>query len=186
MTRHWVADQLFTRGMIQFGRFRQENSVALMRMQLEFAASYPQFLNDLADEMLSLLDIKGFERLVSTIDAVPLASLLSVKTGVPLVYSRGSGNFTSADLIGAYYVGHPACLVLLDGQGAQQHMALWIKNALAAGLQIECVVGVIGEPTRSAVAANYLFTTRDLLQSLSDQRLVPPHVVQSVLSQRGE
>lgn len=186
MTRHWVADQLFTRGLIQFGRFQQTNSISLVRMQLEFAASHPQFLNDLADEMLSLLDIKRFERLVSTIDAVPLASLLSVKTGVPLVYSRGSGNFTSADLIGAYYVGHPACLVLLDGQAAQQHMALWIKNALAAGLEIECVAGVIGEPESSAVAANYLLTPRDLLQSLMDQHLVPHQVAQSVLSQRDE
>lgn len=186
MTRHWVADQLFTCGLIQFGRFQQTNSVALMRMQLEFAASYPQFLNDLADEMLSLLDIRRFERLVSTIDAVPLASLLSVKTGVPLIYSRGSGNFTSADLIGAFYVGHPACLVLLDDQAAQPHMALWINNALAAGLQIEHVVGVIGEPEKSAVTANYLFTPRDLVLSLLDQRLLPQQVAQSVLSQQDE
>lgn len=175
-----------THGLIQFGRFQRGNSVSLVRLQLDFAASYPELLKELADEALSLLRTKRIDRLLSTIDAVPLASLLSLNTGVPLVYSRGLGNFTSADLIGAYYVGHPVCLVLLDGEAAQPHITLWFNNALAAGLEIECVVGIVGQPEKSAIAAEYLFTPHELVQALLEQRLVPRHIAQPVLSQLAD
>lgn len=101
----WVDDMLRA-GLVQFGLFGPDG--APVKLNCELLPAYPDILAQVAASAAEIATQPLPDRLVCTAQAVPLGVALSLRTGVPLVYSRGSDGPGVEDLVGAYDVGHPA------------------------------------------------------------------------------
>ncbi|MGQ9909602.1 MAG: hypothetical protein ACUVS2_12270 [Candidatus Flexifilum sp.] len=125
--------------LIQFGQFWVKDKIEPVRFELALLASYPDLLLRITDEIA----LPPAERLLCTGDALALGVSLSVKHGIPLVYScAGSGDAGSPELIGAYDIGHPTVLVInvLDRNPGLRAL---IAHARQVGLQVNAIVAVL-------------------------------------------
>src|SRR5690349_104106 len=109
---------LMDAGLLQFGSFIEQGKETPFRANFEMMPSYPDVLSQVANELARLIP-RGAEddavtpentidHLLCTWDSLPLGVALSLRTNVPLVYSRGSSAEPVHDLVGAYDIGHPA------------------------------------------------------------------------------
>ncbi|GAB4519126.1 MAG: hypothetical protein OHK0046_27670 [Anaerolineae bacterium] len=134
-----VIDDLLQAGLLQFGLFG--DSVPFL-ISLELLPSYPDILARLVDLAVQQVDMGRYDRLVCTVDAVPFGVAVSVKTGIPLVYSRGTNQSGVRDLVGAYDVGHPALLLCNVWAGDGYTLDL-IDKARKVGLEIDTAVALL-------------------------------------------
>lgn len=135
-----LAKLLFQRGLLQFGVFEQGGALVPMKLALEMLPSYPDVMQQLAETMANALP--PVDRLLCVPESLPLATAVSLRTGIPLVYSQGSGREAVFDLVGAYDIGHTTALLMLL---IQPHDAL-IEKVERVGLNVETVVGVARLP----------------------------------------
>ncbi|MEL6269041.1 MAG: hypothetical protein AAFU54_21865 [Chloroflexota bacterium] len=113
-------------GLVQFGRFADgDGEFVPFKLNLDWMVSYPDVLAAAALEvrrhfLLFERSIHEFERILCPLDTLPIATLVSTQTGIPLVYSRGTGESTVKDLVGAYDINHPTLLLAntTTGDGA--------------------------------------------------------------------
>lgn len=170
-------------GLIQFGRFTQpDGTIWPVALNLRWLPSYPALLRDVAAALEPLLDGIEADRILTTVDAIPLGVALSLQTDKPLVYPYGDvRDYTAAFAIeGAYDVGHPTLLlsnVLIDAGQSQAITTL----ARRVGLDVHAVLSVIdlGLGARDElIAAGYevrcLLMLRDNLPELEAAGLLPP------------
>lgn len=131
---------------------------------------------------------QGVDRLLATADAIPFGVALSFVTGIPLVYSQGTGAAAVHDLTGAYDIGHPALLVtnhLTDWE----HTRALVQGARQVGLTVNSVLSVVTShmlPVTADLKATGLVYLPDVVQRLSEQgELSPLHaqVVETWLQQ---
>lgn len=129
-------------GLIQFGRFE---GGAPLKFSLELLPSYPRILQILADGIATVIsEVKTIERIVCTSDASAIGIAVSLKMGIPLVYSRGQGQLPVHDLVGAYDVGHPTALITtVLGRHHNQDLARFSQRATTVGLNIVTTVSII-------------------------------------------
>lgn len=125
-------------GLLQFGWFEPEGIP--LRLSLEMLPAYPDILAQIVAE--GMKHTSNMNRLVCTIDALPLGVGLSLKTNIPLVYSRGSGEAPYHDLVGAYDIGHPA-LLLVNALDNTESTTKLIHKARSVGLQIQYIVAIM-------------------------------------------
>jgi orotate phosphoribosyltransferase len=169
-------------GLIQFGRFVQpDGAIWPLALNLRWLPSYPALLRDVAAALEPLLDGIEADRLLTTVDAIPLGVALCLCSDRPLVYPYGDvRDYTAAYAIeGAYDVGHPTLLlsdVLIDASQASAITAL----ARRVGLDVHAVLAVIdvGLGARDElISAGYevrcLFTLRELLPQLESAGQLP-------------
>jgi hypothetical protein len=97
-------------GLLQFGRFERDSGIVPMLLNWEMLPAYPTTLNYIVELMGSRI-AGHVERLVCPADSIPLGVGISLRTQIPLVYSRGKGQDPVHDLVGAYDVGHPAVMI---------------------------------------------------------------------------
>ena len=135
-----LAVQLFQRGLLQFGVFEQQGSLVPMKLALEMLPSYPDVLQQLAETMANALP--PVDRLLCTPDSLPVATAVSLGTGIPLVYSQGSGREAVFDLTGAYDIGHATALLML----VIQPFEALVEKVERVGLSVETVIGVTRLP----------------------------------------
>lgn len=132
-------------GLIQFGRFVQpDGQVWPVALHLRWLPSYPALLKQTAAGLAALLDGINADRILSTVDAIPLGVALSLYTERPLVYPYGEvRDYTAAFAIeGAYDTGHPTVLLadsLIDA--AQAHSITTLARRV--GLEIQAVLAVM-------------------------------------------
>ena len=141
-----LAQLLLDAGLLQFGSFDGDP----MQLSLEMLPSYPDILSKITDEaevFIGSLEIQP-QRLISTAASVPLGVAISLRTSIPLIYSRGTGGATVDDLVGAYDIGHPALLVA-SVIGGRVGLAEFVSKARRVGLQIQYCFGVIDLGTTS-------------------------------------
>ena len=115
MDREMLMDVLFKYGLVQFGRYGvPDGGISPFRLSLELLVSYPEALQLVAAQVVAGMTADGVEveRLLCPHDALPLGTLVSVATGIPLVYSRGRGEVAVRDLVGAYDIDHPTLLLV--------------------------------------------------------------------------
>ncbi len=123
-------------GLVQFGRFeRAGGDVWPVMVNLLWLPSYPALLRDVAAALQPLLEGIAADRMLTTVDALPIGVALSLRADIPLVYPYGEvRDYTAAFAIeGAYDVGHPTLLlsdVLIDAPQANQITALARKVGL--------------------------------------------------------
>lgn len=171
-----LLEGLLTAGLIQFGRFAGTNGFDPLRLHLELLPSYPQVLADAAQTLEALTADVPHDFVIASPNALALATTLSQRRGLPLVYSRGRGETPTHDLVGAYDVGHPALLVSLihDDDRALDRL---MRSAASVGLETVAVAALIDlgdhvdmnqKPRRS------VWTLRGLVDALVGQGIIPP------------
>ncbi len=138
---HMIAQQLLETGILQFGLFVENNQKHHYRLRLEMLSAYPQLLQTVAYRgVQSLMGVSPFDRLVAHPDTIPLATAISLNLSTSLVYSRGRGQLPVHDLVGAYDVGHPACLVV---NTITDDLNDFIAQAQKVGLEIHTILEVV-------------------------------------------
>lgn len=180
-----LALALAREGLIQFGRFvHDDGAIWPVAVRLLWLPSYPALLRQTANALRSLLDQVTVERLLTTWDAIPLGTALSLASDVPLTYPHGDvRDYTAAYAIeGAYDVGHPTVLlsdVLIDGAQAQQITTL----ARRVGLDVHAVLAVLdlGLGAREQLSAmgyavHSVLTLDEMLPVLADNGYLPPQM----------
>jgi hypothetical protein len=135
-----LGDLLLRAGLLQFGRFAYGGEWQPYQFKLELLPSYPDILEHLTD--LSLPLIKDVDHLVCPLSALPFGISLSLRTGIPLVYSD-----SGSSLVGAYDIGHPALLVANNLHAAPDLKRL-IVHARHVGLDIQKALIIADEGRR--------------------------------------
>ncbi len=167
-----ILDQLLSAGLILGGDFARPNGEReSFSMRLDLLGSYPELLAVVVDATAERLE-RDFSRLLCGIDTLPLAVGLSLRTGIPLVYSRNSQDAPVFDLVGAYDIGHTTLLVVnILEQPAE--LAALIQRAGSVGLNITAVQGIVdlGEPqSRIGFPTDALIARADILRALAIPR----------------
>src|SRR5690606_26879423 len=137
-----LVQMLLKTGLLQFGRFAVQSGWKPYRLNLHMLPSYPDVLGALIEEAVPA--VGEVDRLVAAADAIPFGVGLSLCTGIPLVYSRGTDEAPVYDLVGAYDIGHPA-LLAAGSLNSPELMSRLIGRAKQVGLEIEGVIAVVDE-----------------------------------------
>ena len=129
-------------GLFQFGRFNQTGEPIPFHFSLEMLPAYPDVLQILVAEAKVLLAGIHMNRLLCMADAVPFGVGLSLETGIPLVYSRGSHRAPVNDLVGAYDIGHPVVFVM-NVLGDFELVSQFMSGAHQVGLEIHTILAIV-------------------------------------------
>ncbi len=178
-----LARLLFDAGLIQFGWFEHGDATQPVAVQLAMIASFPDILARLAEAAVASLDLARYDRLLSVVDALPLATALSLASGVPLVYSRGTAEPASADFVGAYDGGHPA-LLITNTVGAGRDLRPLVSKARRVGLEVNTLLTVLevrAEAPIEGVQIVPLLRLEDVVRQLSADARIPANHVQATL-----
>jgi len=131
-----IADLLTEAGIIQFGLYVNKLDVAPLKLNMDYLPSYPALLARLAQEAKTTLVGAKLQRLLATHDSIPLGVAISTYTDIPLVWERRT---SASELVGAYDIGHPTCLILNSDQDMSFLQSMF-DQALRLGLEINHVL----------------------------------------------
>jgi hypothetical protein len=140
MSPDGLIQRLLETGLLQPGIF-EDAAEAAWQWRLDMLPSYPDLLATLANGITDMLQAMPIDRLVCSPTALPLGVLVSAQTHLPLVYSRGQGESAVYDLVGAYDIGHPACLLMY--QSSETDVERIIHSGASVGLNITAVIVVV-------------------------------------------
>ncbi len=171
---------LMENGLLQFGWF--EPGGTPFRSKLDMLPAYPEALAEIITAAKPYT--AGMNRLVCTTEALPFGVGLSLATHIPLVYSRGSTEAPSHDLVGAYDIGHPA-LLLVNTLDDSPNIARLVMNARSIGLQVHHMLSILdigGVPMPVEVTTQALLTLSDVVNTLVGAERLPAGHAQAVLS----
>lgn len=137
-----LIQQLTSAGLVQFGSFQHGAEERPFLLDLKMLPSYPPVLDSIIQALAKHLPDSAPDYLVTPAQSVALAAGLSLRSQIPLVYSRGSGEAPVTDLVGAYDIGHPAVMIVdvLDNDAA---LAPLIQGMRRVGLNVAQVIAVI-------------------------------------------
>lgn len=165
--------ELLDCGLVQFGMFGDDESPYLI--QIGLLPSYPMILKALTEGLGKLVPVQT-ERLLSISSAYAPALALSVVGDIPLVYSLGTSGSGVADLIGAYDVGHPTCLIVDVWRGEDAILPI-IQKAEQVGLKIQSILCCfsVGQPmtTVSKLSVQVLVDVADMVEILIGNGSLP-------------
>ncbi|MCU0496964.1 MAG: hypothetical protein MUF87_06385 [Anaerolineae bacterium] len=132
--------QLIKDGLLQFGHFVDGDQSTPLRVVLEMLPSYPETLQLAAEVIATRLASYAIDRLLVPNDSVALGTAVSLKTGLPLVYSQGKGKNPRDDLIGAYDIGHPTAVILHTWEKTRQNFTLGEQQV---GLEVKVILPLV-------------------------------------------
>jgi len=172
--------ELLEHGILQSGLFQNGNGTSPYRLRLEMLPAYPQFLGEISRQVVRHMSEVQVDRIVADADATPIGVLVSVATGIPLVYSRGRGEPPVHDLVGAYDVGHPA--ILLVGQHSGENSTL-ITNCARVGLEVQRMIPLIGDASIDGVVpVTPIMRFSEMIQAAAVDGLIPEQQAQAILA----
>lgn len=174
---------LLETGTVQFGRFGPDNRP--YHENLSLLPSYPELMHELSEVAAQEIESIGqIDRLVSTIDSLPIATAISLATHIPLVYSLGTDQPGVRDLVGAYDVGHPACLILNQlGNTSNSDAHRLVEKASHVGLDIQHVLVLLDagfSNPGNQIAVHALVKLHDYVETLRAHGLLPEGQVDAV------
>lgn len=174
-----IAKLLLKTGLLQLGSFHDDGHYSPYRLRLDMATSYPQIMRTLVEQTPPL--VQRVTHLLSAPDCIPFSSLLSQKLGLPLVYSRGSDAAAVSDLVGAYDVGHPTCLVINTLEEGTRQL---IAKAAQGGLDIVALLVLVDTGAHDDLGIETLAIVhlRNVIAELNDAGLIPAGQAQAVLT----
>ncbi len=174
-----LARGLLDAGLIQFGWFRHDGASVPVALHLDMLASYPDLLQQAALEAQDKVAGLPANRLLCTADALPFGVAVSLRCGVPLVYSRGTTDSPVFDLIGAYDIGHPALLLTNSVGDGDAHTPL-VSAARRVGLETHTVLSILEvrpAPQPDGITVLPLLRLADIVREMGDDgRLAAGHV----------
>lgn len=175
---------LMDAGLLQFGWFEG----VPFKLHLDMLPAYPDVLKALAVAAKTQTQpIHTLSRLVSTNDALPFGVALSLETGIPLVYSRGSGEGAVNDLVGAYDIGHPALMLVNTWtRNDIQRVSDLITGARRVGLDIRQALTIVEVDTQNThlgvdVSVHHLLKLTNIVEILVDGGRMPVGQGEAVL-----
>ena len=178
-----LARQLINAGLIQFGAFVRDGETLPVDLHLSMIGSYPDLLDSLAALAAEAVRGTNATHLLSTSDAIPFATAISLRMRLPLVYSRGGGEAAVFDLVGAYDIGHPALLVT-NSIGFDVSPSELAQSARRVGLEIHTVIAILKArtdmPARD-VNVVPLFRLRDVVNDMAASGALPNGQARRVL-----
>lgn len=174
-----IAKQLLETGLLQFGLFQNADTQLPYRLRLDMLPAYPELLQNVAYRgVQALVGVKFFDRLVAYPDAIAIASAISLQTSTSLVYSRGKNELPVYDLVGAYDVGHPACLVV---NSIAPDIHTFLKNAEKVGLKIHTILEIVSLGQKiEGIDNRPIFTIQELIHELRQFDAIPEKMAISV------
>jgi hypothetical protein len=175
-------ESLIEAGLLQFGRFIAGDQVVPVQMRFDLLPSYPQVLGRLAEACAAQIASQGqVERLLCVADALPLGTLTSALTSIPLVYSRGSGASPVHDLVGAYDIGHPSTLIC-HFYRRNGHVDRLRQDAQSVGLEVTGIITLIDPESREDATVRSLFSLNSLTQTLLAKGRLSPQMATQILA----
>lgn len=178
-----IVGRLIDAGLIQFGSFVRGGETLPVDLHLSMIGSYPDLLDGVAALAADRIRSTNATHLLSTSDAVPFGTALSLRTRIPLVYSRGGGDAAVFDLIGAYDIGHPA-LLITNAVGFDASPQTLVQSARRVGLEIHTLVAILearkADPLPD-VSVVSLFRLRDIVDELAASERLPRGQAERVL-----
>ena len=105
---------------------------------LDMLPSYPELLGILVGQVSDQLSHQSYERLLCSVDALPMAIGVSLRSKIPLVYCQGSSLPPVLDFIGAYDVGHPTCFI--TNTTLLPNFENLLERASRVGLDVQYVI----------------------------------------------
>jgi hypothetical protein len=169
---------LMETGLVQFGLFGEEE--ALYKVHPQLLPSYPDVLTVFASQAKAYLPA-NIDRLLCLPDSLPFGVALSLETQIPLVYSLGTKAAGVHDLIGAYDVGHPACLLLNTWPDDATVQGV-IHKAEAVGLQIEAVMVLFSlNLLEFSHPVHVMVDVSMMLQSRAEEGVLPAQLAQTII-----
>lgn len=173
-----IAHKLLETGILQFGLFVEANQNKPYRLRLEMLSAYPHLMQQVIYRTIQALPTQTFDRLVSHSDCVPIASAISLNTGISLVYSRGCGEISVHDLVGAYDIGHPACLIVNTWD---ESMNIFLADCHRVGLKIHSIVEIIGlGQVTDGITHHSVYTLEAILHELYLSKTISEEHIQSI------
>jgi hypothetical protein len=160
--------RLYEYGILQVGYFRDRGNVQPIRIHAEMIPSYPDLLIDIGKLITErVANMSAVDRLIALPDSISIATVVTVMTNIPLVYQQGN------DFIGAYDVGHPACLIANTINDASLESIT--KQGLRVGLELSHVIVLFGKSHQvNDLRVEAIFdpdAIRAALQSVSSEQL---------------
>ncbi len=134
--------RLLEAGLLQPGIF-EKDADALWHWRLDMLPSYPELLAMVSASITEMIQDMPIDRLVCSPAALPLGILVSAETQLPLVYSRGQGETPVYDLVGAYDIGHPACLLVY--KTSEPDIESIIRSGQSVGLNVLSVMALVDD-----------------------------------------
>lgn len=175
-----IAQQLLDNGILQLGVFATNGKQHPYRLRLEMIPAYPHLFSAIVDAVIQNLPEKPFERLIATADGVAIAGAIAQKEGISLVYSRGGNLQPVHDLVGAYDVGHPACLLL---NIITANVPKFIADCQQVGLNINNIVALItSQQSIADIPVLSVLSLENIIAELHEAGQVPTHQMQVVLN----
>ena len=164
-------------GLIQFGWF--DESQVPFRLSFELLPSYPDVLDEVVNSAIPL--VGKVDHLLSAPSAVPFGVGLSLKLGLPLVYSRGLGEAPVYDLVGAYDIGHPALMIANSIVNNTELISL-AAQARQVGLEIDRVLVIMDEQVSypDGLDVISLLNLKTVVSDLIENGMLPPGHGQAV------
>jgi hypothetical protein len=176
-----LAQRLLDAGLIQFGWFQHPSAMLPFALSLEMLASYPDILDQAAREAQAAISTLQVTRLLCTPDAIPFGAAVSLRTGIPLVYSRGAGEAPVFDLIGAYDIGH-STLLLTNSLGWSDSPSGLVNGARRVGLEVHTAITILQtRPELEDFAVLPLLRLIDMVRDLEADELLPERHAEAVL-----
>lgn len=163
-----VSEWLLNTGILQFGYFVSNGTVAPVRFCPEYLPAYPRLLSEVAKLVVLQFDTSTVDHLIVTADSVPLGLASSLEAGLSLVYSRGRGEVAVYDLVGSYNSGHISALLLncIDDIVATEK---FIASARSVGLETKSIVVLLeirGIKQLAGMPIQYVFRLVDIVKEL--------------------
>jgi hypothetical protein len=170
---------LLETGLLQFGWF--EPGGVPIRLNLEMLPAYPDVLREFI--ALAKPYTTNIHRLISVHAALPLGVGLSLETNIPLVYSRGTANSATYDLVGAYDIGHPA-LLLVNTLDDTPNIIDFVISARSVGLQIQHILAIVktnATPMPDGITGHSLFDLHNAITQLMNDNRIPARHGEAIL-----
>lgn len=176
-----IADALLKTGLLQVGMFANGTGTKPYRLCLDMLPAYPALCSAVAQRVTEQLPEEPFDRLLAHSECAVLGGLVSARSGISLVYSRGKGEVPVHDLVGAYDVGHPACLLV-------NYMSVdvepFMEKAQRVGLEIHTIVEVMHTGYVPAVHQRLISAYRlnEVIRALQHSGNIPDGQAQQILT----
>lgn len=183
-TTDQLALSLLQTGLLQFGHFVEADTERSWKLNTALLPSYPDVLWQLGQMGQQHITNMTIDRLLSRKgDTQHVAQAMSFASRVPLVYhGRDTGN-PVLDLVGAYDVGHPTCLIVNDAATSLADGSL-LAEASRVGLDVIAIIAIYttGLPLSSDKPVHLLLHIPAMARALATSGHIPARLADLVLA----
>ena len=173
-----IAQLLVDSGILQFGVFVENGKRVPYQLHLEMIPAYSELFTLVVNMVVQNLRDKSFDRLIAHSDCSVIGGAIAHQAGVSLVYSRSGLVSPVYDLVGAYDVGHPACLLV---NTIPDNIETFIAGCRQVGLETHSVVALVAEQEATQnIPVTSVFSLESILTELYEMGEVTDPQYQAV------